>query len=255
MRKNLLRSAALITAGAFVFVTMNSNNTGQFQSSQSGCGSNGGCHGVASTATSVTLSGLPATIQPNTTYTVGVVVSNVVKMFSGFNFTASLGTVAPQDNTKVIVDALNVEATHKQPNPATGGVTTNNVLWTSPSTFPNGEVVFYAAGNAVNALNNTTGDEWNKMSLTVPGASPNSINAETQIRVAVYPTVTTNTTTIAADGIESISVFNLAGAQVFTTNVNKQSHYNLDATAFAAGEYIVKGMASGKRFTTRFAKQ
>jgi hypothetical protein len=251
MRKNLLRSAALLTVGAFVFVTLSSDSSGQFQSAQGGCT----CHGPSSTATSVAINNLPAIVQPNTNYTLTVTVTNSLKGFAGFNFTANIGTVASTNPNVVIIDNLAVEATHKQPKQAASGVTTFEVVWMSPSSFPNGNVTFYAAGNATAAQNNVTNDEWNKTSVTVPAAVPNSINSETQIRVAVYPTITTNTTTIAAEGIESISVFNLAGAQVFTTTVNKQSHYNLDATAFAAGEYIVKGMASGKRFTTRFVKQ
>jgi hypothetical protein len=255
MKKNILRAATVMFACGLIYVTMSSKQAGQFGKSQTGCGGNG-CHGTAASAsTAVNIGGLPALLAPNTTYTLTGTVNNLTKIFAGINVSATLGTFTAIGGAQK-TDGLNLEVTHTGPKAAVSGTVTFNFTWTSPSTFPAGKVTFYVAGNAVNATGSTAGDEWNIKSIEVPAPYPASVgDASTQIRAEIAPNLVGSATTISAVNMKRIQIYSIGGTLVRDIAVNGGDTYTLDASNLTSGLYIVKGIADGKPFSTKFTKQ
>ena len=141
---NILSPLFLFASLAMIYITTSSSSTGNVASSGTSCGS---CHGSKNTATTVNLTGLPASYVPGQSYTLTFTVANATNAYAGCNIAASAGTFTAGTGTQL----MGSQITHTAPKAAVSGVTTFTCSWTAPATA--GSVTFNAAGNAVNFNN------------------------------------------------------------------------------------------------------
>jgi hypothetical protein len=252
MKKKILSFSSVALGCALAFTALESNSGGQFGSAAGGCS----CHGPANSATSVSITGLPAQLTPGANYTMAVTVSNSSQSEVGFNLLASAGDFTPTAVADFNLNPAKTEVTHKAPVAiSAGSVTFSNIIFKAPST-PGSSVTFNVAGNACNNDGATSGDGWNKTSLTVPVNLPASVNdINTKAFASCLPNVVTNQTTIKANVITSLQVVSLQGQVMLNQEVGGANTFNLDCSKFAAGTYIVRGASASGFFTTKFSKQ
>jgi hypothetical protein len=151
--KKLLFSSVLMLGGIVTFLTLTSNSTGVMGASTSGCS----CHGAASAATTIAITGIPSTgYVAGTAYPVTLTVSNSTKVEAGFDLTVSAGTISNAPAGTMLMGTT--ELHHNTPGTALSGVTSWSFTWTAPAT--GSSVNFFIAGNATNNSNTFAGDSW-----------------------------------------------------------------------------------------------
>ena len=136
-------------------------SSGKTGSSTSGCG---GCHGSSpDSTTTATLSTAKMVVAPGETVNIEMLLSTTTSSLDGgaLNVSATGGTLQAGSNTQTISG----EITHSRTESMSGGSLTFDFTWIAPS--QEGDVTFYAAGNAVNGNGSTSGDGWNTTSMTV----------------------------------------------------------------------------------------
>jgi hypothetical protein len=173
---------------ALLYITLSSSSGGITGVSVSGCS----CHGVASSNTLVSITGLPSGGYINggiysitISVTNNVIVASTLGLRDGFDMTATAGTFTAVAGTSSTVAT---EIRHNTPKAVTAGTASWTFNWTAPSTG-NSNITFNAAGNATNGSGNTTGDSWNLTSVTIiksgqalavtPGINPITCNGGT----------------------------------------------------------------------------
>lgn len=130
-----------------------------------GDGQCGNCHTGGSLDGSITLTGLPTSMQPNTTYQMTVTINDADAAVGGFQIIATDGgannTLIGSFNTTTGETRRNnlnrlVQST---PKAFSGGSVTWNIEWVSPSSVPaSNEVKFYVSGNAADGTGGTGND-------------------------------------------------------------------------------------------------
>jgi hypothetical protein len=252
MKKKILSFSSIALGCALAFTTLESNSGGQFGSATGGCS----CHGPANSATSVSISGLPALLTPGANYTMAVTVSNSNQTEVGFNLAASNGDFTPTATADYNINPSKTEVTHKAPVAISAGtVTFSNIVFKAPSTAGT-NVTFNVAGNACNNDGATSGDGWNKTSVTVPVDFAASVrNVNTNIIATCIPNIVTNETIINANSISFLQVISMDGLVVLNQKITTTNSYKIDCAKFAAGHYIVRGASADGYFTTKFSKQ
>jgi hypothetical protein len=121
------------------------------------------CHGPASAATTITLSGAPASYTPGNTYTITATVNNAIKAAAGIDLTVSHGILG---GTPIGAIITGLEMNHTTPNTMSGGMASWTFNWTAPAAGT-GTTSIYVAGNAVDMNGNPNGDQYNIDSLFV----------------------------------------------------------------------------------------
>ena len=159
-----------------------------FSEAQSGgnTGPSCGCHGGASSSTSVSLSGQPSSYVPGQSYTLTVTVSNsqISGTNGGFSLDASSGTFSnPGSNAKL--DSGKVTHSNKNARSWT-------VDWTAPSSG-SGTINFDVVGNAVNGASGNNGDAWNTATYNVAEQPPqNQVPSVTNLVISPSSPTTTD---------------------------------------------------------------
>ena len=136
-------------------------SSGKTGSSTSGCG---GCHGSSpDSTTSATLSTAKMVVSPGDTIDIEMLLSTTTSSLDGggLNVSVTSGTLQAGSNTQT----TSGEITHSRIESLSGGAVTFDFTWLAPS--QEGDVTFYAAGNAVNGNGATSGDGWSTSSMTV----------------------------------------------------------------------------------------
>ncbi len=114
----------------------------------------------------VTISGLPSTIMPNTTYSISVTVTrtNTVPQLAGFQMVAldannnNAGTMSnPGPGSTIQTSGGRTYHEHNPAQPYTNNSVTFTVDWTSPASG-SGTITMYAAANLANGNGSTSGD-------------------------------------------------------------------------------------------------
>ena len=128
------------------------------------------CHGEKNLDTQIDIQGLPDSFESNTTYNFSINVHsqnipvNVGEEAGGFRLLITDGKIS-FDSNEGLIQEMDEGWTHTE---AGNAVRTWNLTFTSPrdnSSF----VDFTIYGNAVNGNQATTGDEWNAVTIRVPG--------------------------------------------------------------------------------------
>lgn len=157
---------------AYIFISFSSNApnnlTGAPPNNNTCQSGNGGCHFGGNFSGSVSITGLPGTIEPNTTYSI----TTTVSAGSGLPNRAGFQTVALDGSNANVGIMANPSASstlttdsgrtfHEHQPAVTFGASTSvswTVDWTSPSGPPGENITFYACGNIANG-SGTSGDD------------------------------------------------------------------------------------------------
>jgi flagellar hook assembly protein FlgD len=144
---------------------------GYTSTSGGGC-QQSGCHGSsASSATSVTLTSGSLSVNPGSTnsYTIRVSNSNSSQTKAGINIavkttntgSTNAGSLSPESGSGL--QNISNELAHSSPKNLASGNADFSFTWTAPSTP--GKYYLRAAGNAVDGNGGSSGDQWNWMSV------------------------------------------------------------------------------------------
>ena len=173
MKKKLTRAYALFWAvlAGYLFLSFSSNppndRTGAPPSFTTCASATGGCHSGGTGMGNVMVTGLPASIDPNTTYPITVTVTrtNGVPMMGGFQMVVlddndnNIGTLSNPGGSSTT--STSGGRTFFEHNPAKsfggGNDVTYTVDWTSPSSG-GGEITMYAAALLANGNGGSSGD-------------------------------------------------------------------------------------------------
>lgn len=182
-----------LIAGYLVF---SSSSAGQMGVSTTGCGG-GGCH-TSSTATTISLTGIPAGgWVAGQTYSMILTVSNSAQSKAGFDLSITSGTMSNAPANTMLMGGT--ELHHTSPLTMASGVASWSFSWTAPMT--GSAVTFNIAGNAVNGNTNSTGDAYNTAALTfnvaaasatAPSVANGGVTAITQTTATVNGVVNAN---------------------------------------------------------------
>ncbi|MFQ3597171.1 MAG: T9SS type A sorting domain-containing protein [Chloroherpetonaceae bacterium] len=233
------------TLGYALYVQANSSGrTGATQLNGDGCI----CHGAASSAVSVRISG-PDTVLIGSTSTYTVTITGGPLVRAGTNIAASSGTldvVAGSGLRKV-----GNELTHSTPKAPANNAVSFEFTFTAPSAA--GNAILYANGNSVNFNGNSAGDQWNfapNKTVVVSATSsapmpsrpagfelaqnfPNPFNPSTTIQF-----------TIPQDDAVRLKVFDASGREVQTLvngRTSKGTHtVSFNAANLASGVYLYR---------------
>ncbi|HIP47416.1 MAG TPA: T9SS type A sorting domain-containing protein [Lutibacter sp.] len=259
MKKNYTFYSKLlfIPLFAFVFLSLSGGRDGQYSGSPGDSGAtcttchSGGSFGADATVTT----NIPATgFIYGDTYQVTVsVASGATK--HGFQLTTEdasntkVGTYAAGTGSQIVNGGTHMTHT------ASGNTQNAWVFdWTAPAFAEGGEVTFYAAVNATNAQNNTSGDEVVTASRSF---SHSSIGIEEfeNISLRIYPNPTTEFVTIDSDNDlqkdVAITVSNTIGQTVLTSNTTER----IDVKNLKSGVYFLQLKSANQIGTSRFIKK
>ena len=243
----------LMMSSSIDVVAKRGDRTGSpVQTGSSQCG--GSCHNGGSMdapTISVTLldasSAVVTEYVPEDTYTIKTeIVSNAAGY--GFETVALLnnndnaGTSAAKSaNVQIETKSSRSYSSHKGGSSATGVFETT---WVAPAAGFS-DVTFYASGNAVNNNFDNTGDlatAPTSLEITEKGGitggtgeGPVSINENKESTITIYPNPVSNDLIISNIIIQNVTVFDLSGKEVISSNKNK-----LNVSMLVAGIYVVK---------------
>ena len=209
------------------------------------------CHGGGSYSGSVSVNGLPGTIQPNTVYNLDVTITSSNAPFGGYEMVVVDGanancgnlTASGQSGTEFSGGREYVEQRGRKA--LSGGSVTWTFTWQSPTaTTPvsGNQVKFYMAGNLVDGTGGTGGDVVVNAIETVAYAAASAISA-----------TITNTTNVTCFGLNngSATVNATGGTGIFSYSwPNGQT--GATATNLAPGNHTVT-VTSGASTTTATA--
>ncbi len=251
MNKNRLRHSAFVCVAASLILLANASNppNGNTGAPFDG-GTCGNCHSGGSFVGSVSLSGLPATIQPNQVYNLDLTITGNAP-FGGFQMVVVDGanancgnlTASGQAGTEFFNGREYVEQRGRKA--ASGGSVSWSFIWQAPpaATPPSGnQVKFYMCGNMVNGTGGTGGDNDVTAVETIPFAASAPISASI-----------TNTTNVTCFGLANgtATVTATGGTGVFGY-LWSNGQVNQTAVNLGPGTYTVT-VTSGTAITTASA--
>jgi hypothetical protein len=211
--------------------------------------------------------------QPGKTYTVEVTVAeNGISRF-GFELTALFAS----DDTRAGELQSTGQATQlesaggrdyiKQTFPGTQGATDAKTFtfdWTAPPNADNGDVVFYAAGNAANGNNQPTGDNIYTSDTTFRAPTTSSRNSLTQHAKAlrIGPNPVEDQLTLWAEGLKqqqlSLQILDLQGRPLLHRELKASAgewQQTISMRALPAGVYQLRLQGKAGSYTQRVVKQ
>ncbi len=175
MKKTLILILIVASSATMSFVTKNDGLEGRTGSPGETTCATGGCHTgnpVNDPSGSIVINAATMTgwqYQPGVTYPIEVTITRSSNQKFGFGFEALQSTGA-NGGTLVITNGTETQlknalvsgnsrtnVVHRNNAGLGGGSKTFAFNWTAPVS-PSGNITFYAAGNAANGLNNTSGD-------------------------------------------------------------------------------------------------
>jgi hypothetical protein len=215
--------------------------------SEGTCSTAGGCHGGGSFTGTLTLTGLPDTIKPNTAYTLTLTGTVASASRTGFELTCltgnntNCGTLTAGTGSGVTGSTRKYIFNSVQRS-FSAGATAWTFTWLSPATVDNTNITFYYAVMAANGDGGTSGD--NALAGTKKVIfKPISPIQETEVTpiLTVYPNPATQLLTVKADnyaGQAEVAVMNTQGQLVhYQTFINEKT---LDLSMLPIGQYLVQ---------------
>jgi hypothetical protein len=263
MKFNLLRTSALFlcTWVALTASIKNPNNPPVASTGAPGestCAKSG-CHAGGSFTGTTTVTGIPDSILPNTTYAITLTnTSNAVK--SGFQIT-SLSSTNAMTGTFTAATGVNIGsqnstgrkyARQSAPKTLTAGTTSWTFDWKSPASQPDPKVTFYFASLCGNGDGQKSGDNvlvsTKEVSLLTPTATK-----EAEVASWLFFEANNAAKTLQINLLQSqkgkLQIFDLQGKPM--QNANLSSMNTLNINELSSGIYVVKIVAGGKTFTKK----
>ena len=221
-----------------------------------------GCHSGGSYTGTVSISGIPDTIKPNTTYTITLTnASNATR--AGFELTcldnsgnAKCGILTNGTGTSIGNSGGRQYIRQSTPKNLSSGTTSWTFTWTSPATIPGNAATFYFVSLAANGNGKESGDNVLKASKVV-ALPPLVATHESPYAswVKLYPSITTDEVHIdllrAASG--HLALFNMQGQIVLQQAINATN--TLEVGALSKGAYVAYIQFDGKTVVKKFAVQ
>ena len=240
MKKSLLILPIALATAIFFYPTTSNSNAGGSPGGKTDSASDGAsctdCH-YAGTGTGATITtNIPANgYIPNQVYTITANINQSGINKFGFELTAEknagnakTGNFLVTNNTEIKFANNNTAITHKSGGTAGNSSRTWTMDWEAPNTGT-GDVTFYGAFIAANGNGNNAGDTYHSTNLTVSEAVVNSVSD-----LSAQNDFTFNTITETIETINAVSVYDIRGKLVLSTNnASTISHLN-------KGIYILK---------------
>ena len=249
--KKLLLSSFLMLGGLIAYLGLSSSSSGVMGASTSGCS----CHGAASTATTITLTGIPSTgYVAGTPYTVTLSVINSTKKGAGFDLTCDNGNMSGAPSGTMLMGG-GKELHHTATKDTVAGVVSWTFTWTAPGTST---ATFKVAGNAVNKNIGDSGDAWalGTFDFILQPASVQDIEAA---GIRVYPNPVSDFLVVSSNeslDISKIKIVTLTGSVINpSVNISAKNEYKISTANIATGHYILSTEVDGKIFARHFVKQ
>jgi hypothetical protein len=154
-----LKFLSLVTISCAIYFGLTASSSGN-GGALSGCN----CHGGQSSATSMSISPMPASYQNNEVIQFTVTLSNSTKIAAGFSLLPTIGSITNLGSGVKFFNSTPT-ITHTSPKSISGGQASWTFEWTAPATGSE-PLVFNYVGNAVNGNGTTTGDAWRFGSFT-----------------------------------------------------------------------------------------
>lgn len=248
MKSKFLFQLFLLSGLGIIFITMKSDVNGKFNNGTT-CGN---CHGNANAATTVALTGLPATFVTGQTYPLTLTITNATNTKAGFNVAASGGTFIAGAGSKI--NGMANQITHTSPASAVNNVTTFSFSWKAPNNLV--QVTFNAAGNAVNDDgSDSPADQWNLDTHTLNGSYPAATTDVTNDILKCYPNPATEQVRIEGIQADKIVVYSILGKQINVPYTIQGNQSILECNQLANGTYFVLAFENGNILKTSFVKQ
>jgi hypothetical protein len=212
------------------------------------CSTAGGCHGGGTYTGTLTLTGVPDTIKPNTTYTLTLTGTIAAALRTGFEMTCltgsntACGTFVAGTGSGLITAGTRKYIRNNVARNFSAGTTSWVFTWVSPATVDNTNVTFYYAVMAANGNNATSGDNAiaGTKRVLFQATSPVQESKITPI-LTVFPNPTTQMLTVKADnyaGQAEVAVMNTQGQLVQYQSFTGEK--TLDLSALPKGHYLVQ---------------
>ena len=248
MKSKFLFQLFLLSGLGIIFITMKSDINGKFNNGTS-CGN---CHGNVNAATTVALTGLPATFVTGQTYPLTLTITNATNTKADFNVAASGGTFIAGAGSKI--NGMATQITHLSPASAVNNVTTFSFSWKAPNNLV--QVTFNAAGNAVNDDgSDSAADQWNIDTHTLNGSYPAGSGDVAKELLKCYPNPATEQVIIEGVQADKILVYNVVGKKIDVAYNIEGNKSILKCNQLANGTYFVLVFENGKILKTTFVKE
>ncbi len=267
IKKKIIALLFTTTIGIIIFsdLAYTSNNGKEGKTGSPGENACNQCHNtntLNSGGGSVTISSpnMPNWVYfPGTTYTINVKVKKAGLGKFGFGFEALLPSgangglilTASSVNAKslnaTVLGNSRTNAVHKQPNHFSQDSITFTFDWTAPAAGT-GNITFYAAGNATNSGNNSSGDFIYTSNQVITEASTIDIKALLATKdLTIFPNpsssfITINLPEVAAQTSTQVQIFDLKGALVYSqnlVNISNSKNISLDVDFLNDGVYFI----------------
>jgi Secretion system C-terminal sorting domain len=263
MKFNILRTSALFLCVWFSLTATKIDPNNPPVASTGAPGENtcakSGCHAGGTFTGTVTLTGVPDTILPNTTYPITLTnTSNAVK--AGFQMTclssanAMCGTFTAATGVSIGTQNSTARKYARQSAPKTlsAGATSWTFNWKSPATLPDAKVTFYFASLCANGDGGKNGDKvltsTKEVSLPIVSAT-NETNASSWLDFKANNAAKTLEINLLQASKGTVYIFDLQGKPM--QNADLSTNNTLNINELASGIYVVKIVAGGKIFTKK----
>lgn len=269
----MLQFSVLCISFILLFGELHAYPAGKTNSLLSTSGGCGGCHGNASSNTSVSIiSKLGSfTVQPGAKAEFTAIVAHATKSGAGINI--GIKTSPSSNNNSGTLEVISgqglkkssSELTHSSVKDIKNGTAEFAFTWTAPSQ----EGVYYlmATGNAVNRNGGDSGDEWNFMTpVQITVAASTGIHEANQVSsLSVFPNPVQEFSIFQFEVDQpseaSYSIINLMGQTVFsqklgyvTSGIHSVNFLGL-SSILSTGHYLISIQTSSGIQTIPFIKQ
>lgn len=223
-----------------------------------------GCHGGGNFTGTVSITGIPDTVQADSSYQITLIhSSNAVR--AGFQLTCldggnmRSGTLTAGTGTNVSTNNATGRQYVRQSAAKTlsNGATSWSFTWKAPSTANANSIRFFFSSLAANNGTGAAGDNVliGKDTVVFQSMVSNVTTPRTPAPAAVYPTIVTDL--LQVDLLESESgllrIFNAKGRLLLETNLSMQRN-SVPVGALPSGYWIVQVIVEGKTYSTRVIK-
>lgn len=224
------------------------------------CSTTSGCHSGGNFVGTVSLSGLPDTVQANQTYSLTLTnTSNAVR--AGFQLTswdqanAMSGTLTASTGVNIGSGTAGKQyARQSAPKNLSGGSTSWSFSWKAPATASGNKISFYFVSLCANNAGGKTGDNAIQANKSVVLQSTSSSNEPTsEAAVKFYPTLVQQNT-LHIELLDALSgqllVFDLNGKVVLNRILSSVNDLNVND--LPKGMFTAQILANGKSIAKKF---
>ena len=241
MKKSLLLIPITIAISIFFYPTTSISNAGGSPGGKTDSPNDGasctGCHYAGAGTGSAITTNIPTSgYIPNQVYTITANVNHSGITKFGFEITAERNSGNAKTGSFLVTNSAemkftnnNTAITHKPGGTSGSNSRSWSMDWEAPNTGT-GDITFYGAFIAANSNGNNMGDNYHSSNLTVTEAVGNAVNDLT-----TQNDFTFNTVTKIIEMTNSVSIYDISGKLVFTTN-----NETTDISHLNKGIYILK---------------